>query len=407
MATARQKKKKRAAERAATAGRGKTRSRLAGAAEKVTEVLVGDANQAVAPGAFQQIFRYSQLAVGEAGVKGGREIGDIWATFLDDMAVQGMPAETVARLESLGAKKVLEADGFSKAITASMDKDTLKSVKESHRLAKAALRGVKDPKLTLGWTELLDDFAKEAEFATPNGKRILAELRALDPKAVAKVGSNQALSIVARRGEDPFWTRQFNKLFKRQGTATLPTKMVQMLKESSKGGALPKVEKGALEALVKASPGVTKAGLAGGAGRKAVGLLGKGVVGAAGTGLFLGLEANRIAGILGRQGRARQLAETGVAQLGPSSSVDFLRDMVNKQEQVARRKVTMQRFEPELFNEVVRVLADTGQQPNSLTSTERRIGSDAQMGVMRQGRSGDDVQFLLDQLFTQMGQPGG
>ncbi|KKN68085.1 hypothetical protein LCGC14_0455390 [marine sediment metagenome] len=399
-----QKKASRAAERAASAGRGATRSRLAGVAERVTEVLVGDANQSVAPGAYQQIFRYSQLAVGDAGKT--RSINDIWATFLDDMATQGMPRDTIARLESLGGKTVLNSDGFSKAITASMDADTLKAVKESHRLAKAAVRGIKDPKLSLSWGELLDDFAKEPEFADANGKRILAELRKLNPKTVARVGSNQALSVVARRGEDPFWVRQFNKLFKRQGTAALPTKMVQMLKETNKG-VLPKVEKGVVAALAKASPGVTKGALTGGVGRKAVGLLGKGPFGAAGTGLFLGLEAHRIGGILGRKGRADKLALEGFQGLGPSSSVDFLRNVVDQQEQVARRKTTMQRFEPSMFDEVVRILADTSQQPNSLTSTERRIGSDAQMGVQRRGRSGEDVQFLLDQLFTQMGNPGG
>lgn len=403
--TNKQKKAQRAAERATTAGRGKIRSRVAGVAEKVTEVLVGDANQTVAPGAFQQIFRYSQLAVGEAGA--GRNINDIWATFLDDMATQGMPRETIARLEALGGKTVLNADGFSKAITASMDADTLKAAKESHRFAKAAVRGL-GKKVDLGpkWTELLDDFAKDANFADENGKRILAELRKLDPKTVARVGSNQALSVVARRGEDPFWVRQFNKLFKRQGTAVLPQKMVQMLKETNKG-ALPQVERGVVRALAKASPGVTKAGLAGGLGRGVVGALGKGALGAAGTGLFLGLEANRMAGILGRQGRADELALRGFQELGPSSSADFLRNIVDQQEQVARRKVTMQRFEPDLFNEVVRILGDTSQQPNSLTSTERRIGSDAQMGIQKRGRSGEDVQFLLDQLFTQMSGAGG
>lgn len=392
-------KARRAAERAATAGRGATRSRLAGAAEKITEVLVGEANQATAPGAFQQIFRYSQLAVGEAGRN--RSINDIWATFLDDMATQGMPQDSIARLQALGGKTVLNADGFVKSITSSMDADTLKAVKESHRLAKAAVRGIKDPKLNLSWNELLDSFSKEPEFADANGKRLITELRKVDPRVVTKVGSNQVLSVVARRGEDPFWIRQFNKLFRRQNTSVLPEKMVSLLKDTNKG-LLPKVATSTTQALAAGGG----AGLSGGLGRKAIGLLGKGALGAAGTGLILGLEANRAIGILGREGRARKLAELGVAGLGPSSSVEFLRDRVNQQELVARRKVTMQRFEPELFDEVVRILADTGQQPNSLTSTERRIGSDAQMGIQRRGRSGEDVQFLLDQLFNQMGNPG-
>ncbi|KKK64580.1 hypothetical protein LCGC14_2982760, partial [marine sediment metagenome] len=365
---------------------------------------VGTSNQAVAPGAFQQIFRYSQLAVGGAGA--GRNINDIWATFLDDMTSQGVPQDAIARMESLGGKTVLNADGFPKAITAAMDADTLRTAKESHRLARAAIRGIKDPKLSLSWGELLDDFAKEPEFTNPNGKRILAELRKLDPKTVARVGSNQALSVVARRGEDPFWMRQFNKLFRRQGTAVLPEKMVQMLRETNKG-ALPQIEKGVVAALAKTGEGVTKAGLTGGLGRGALGVLGKGALGAAGTGLFLGLEANRITNILGRQGRADKLALEGFQELGPSSSADFLRGIVDQQEQVSRRKVVMQRFEPDLFNEVVRILGDTSQQPNSLTSTERRIGSDAQMGVERRGRSGEDVQFLLDQLFTQVSNSGG
>lgn len=398
------KKKRRAAERAARAGRGATRSRLAGAAEKVTEVLVGDVNPAVAPGAFQQIFRYSQLAVGSAGA--GRSVNDIWATFLDDLTTQGVTPETITRLESLGGKTVLNADGFDKAITASMDTNTLRTAKESHRLARAAVRGLKDPKLSLSWGELLDEFAKDPNFSDDNGKRLIKELRKLDPKTVARVGSNQTLSIVARRGEDPFWVRQFNKLFKRQNTAVLPEKMVQMLRETSKG-VLPTIEKGTVAALAKTGAGVTEAGIAGGLGRKAVGILGKGALGAAGTGLFIGLEANRIKNILGRQGRADTLALQGFQELGPSSSVDFLRGIVDQQEQVARRKVVMQRFEPDLFNEVVRILGDTSQQPGTLTSTERRIGSEAEIGIRRKGRSGEDMEFLLDQLFSQMGNPGG
>ncbi len=398
--TNKQKKAQRAARR------GGTRSHMTGAAKKIQEVLVGDANQAVAPGAFQQIFRYSQLAVGEAGA--GRNINDIWATFLDDMENIGMPRESIGRLEAIGGKTVLNADGFSKAITSAMDKDTLKAAKESHRLARAAVRGTKDATLNMSWGELLDEFAKDADFADENGRRLLKELRKVNPKIVAKIGSNQVLSVLARRGEDPFWTRQFNKIFKRESTAVLPAKFTQMLQDVNKG-ILPEItagtltKSGTLRALAKGGG----KGLAGGFGRKAVGLLGKGALGAGMTGLFLGLETKRALGILGRQGRADKLALQGFQGLGPSSSVDFLRNAVDQQEQVARRKVMMQQFEPELFNEVVRILGDTSQQPNSLTSTERRIGSDAQMGTQQRGRSGEDVKFLLDQLFTQMGSPGG
>lgn len=407
---ARQTNKQKKAERRANAGRPvKARSRVASAAAKVKEVLQGTPNPAAAPGAYQQIFRYSQLAVGAAGAD--RNINDIWATFLDDMTSQGMPQESIARLEQLGGKTILNADGIPKSITEALpDADSLKAVKESHKMAKAAVLGITGGKtgiknLDLSWSELLDEFAKDADFATDDGKRIIAELRKLDPKMVAKVGSNQTLSIMARRGDDPFWTKQFNKVFKRQNTAVLPSKMVNMLRETNKG-LMPKVSKETIAALVSGGGATTKS-LTGGIGRKAIGLLGKGVMGAAGTGLFLGIEANRMIGILGREGRARKMAELGIAGLGPSSSVEFLRDRVDKQEQASRRKMTMQKFEPQMFNDVVRILSDSGDNRDTLTSTERRIGKDAQMGIQRRGRSSEDVKFLLDQLFNQMGDTGG
>jgi hypothetical protein len=202
---------------------------------------------------------------------------------------------------------------------------------------------------------------------------------------------------LARRGEDPFFVKMFNRLLKRENTAVLPEGMQELLKLTNKG-KLPKVSAATIGAL-------EKGGLAAGAGigRKALKVVGTTGFGVAASGAFLGFEAHRISKILGREGRARKLARTGFEELGPSSSEAFLRDIVSKQELVARRKVTMQKFEPELMQEVVRVLSDTGQSPNTLTSTERRIGSDAQLGIQKRGRSGEDVRFLIDQLFSQMG----
>jgi hypothetical protein len=338
------------------------------------------------------------LSVGTAGA--GRSIDDIWATFLNEMDDMGVGAEARERIESLGAKHLMGKKGFPKSVTGVIGKENLGEAKEALKAARAAIKGAKPEQLMTKWTEMLDDLAKEAEFQTADGRRILKELRAVDPKVVASVGSNQALSVLARRGEDPFILRQFNRLFKREGTAVLPQGMQDLLKQTN-AGKLPKVAGSAVKAL-------EKGGLATGAGigRKAAGLLGKTAFGAVGMGVIGVLEAHRAVGIMGREGRARKLALQGFEGLGPSSSVDFLRDIVDKQEAVARRKVTMQRFEPELFQEVVRILADTGQSTETLTSTERRIGSDPQQGVLRRGRPGKDIQFLLDQLFNQMGGGG-
>ncbi len=403
--------KQKAAERRATvsAPKGTVRSRVAGVvtqgASKVKEVLVGGtANLSVAPGPYQQIFRYSQLAVGTAGE--GRLIGDIWSTFIADVTLQGMPPEAVTRLESLGAESVLNADGFAKSISGSMGEESFKAVKESHRMAKAALKGLGAKGVTglaaldRGWKATLTEFAKEAEFANPNGKLLLERLGKLDPKLVAKAGSNQVLSVVAQRGEDPFWIRQFNKVFKRQNSAVLPAKMTQMVKDAS-GGVLPKMNKEVMAA-------VAKAGLGNSLGRKAVGVLGKSALGAAGTALFLGLEAKRTIDTLGRGDRAKAQSFAGFQALGAGSSTEAMRGIVDQQEQVARRKVVMQQFEPELFTDVVRALASGGKQSGSLTSTERRIGSDSRMGIQQGGgRSADDNMFLLDELFNQIGQAGG
>lgn len=363
-------------------------------------INVGEANLSEAPGALRRLFRFSQLSIGEAGV--GRNVDDIWATFLNEVDDLGVGAEVRERMESLGAKNLLGGKhGFPKSVTGAMNKETLVGAKAALMAARTATRGVKPEQLATKWTELLDDFAKQAEFQTPDGRRILTELRAADPKVVARVGSNQALSVLARRGEDPFWLRQFNRMFKRENTAVLPPDVQDFLKQAN-AGKLPKVSGATVRAL-------EKGGLATGTslGRRAVGVLGKGAFGAIGIGVIGAMEAHRAGKILGREGRARKLALSGFEGLGPSSSVDFLRNIVDQQEAVARRKVTMQRFEPELFQEVVRILSDTGQSTNTLTSTERRIGADAQLGVQRRGRSGEDVQFLLDQLFSQLGSSTG
>lgn len=374
---------------------GKARSRRT-APSPITSV--GTANLSEAPGAFRRMFRFSQLSVGTAGA--GRSIDDIWATFLNEMDDLKIGDEARSRMESLGPRHLLGKKGFPKSVTGVMEMGVLREAKETLTAARAALKGVEPGQLVTKWGEMLDDLAKDEMFQTPDGRRILKELRAVDPKVVARVGSNQALSVLARRGEDPFFLRQFNRLFKREGTAVLPQGMQEMLKMANKG-KLPKVAGATVRAL-------EKGGLAAGAGlgRKAVGLLGKTGLGAAGIGVIGAMEAHRAFKILGREGRAKKLALQGFEGLGPSSSVDFLRDIVDKQETVARRKVTMQKFEPELFQEVVRMLSDTGQSPNTLTSTERRIGADAQLGVQRRGRSGEDVRFLLDQLFSQMGGGG-
>jgi hypothetical protein len=347
---------------------------------------------------MRRFFRFSQLAVGEAGT--GRKIEDIWATFLRELDDLGVPIEARARIEALGAQQVL--GGKSKGLPESVaklagGKENVAAIKETQRLARQSLKGLDEKTLQREWDDILTRLAKDEQFTDPNGRRVLKELRAISPKTVARVGAGQTMSALARRGNDPIITRIFNKIMRRPGLPSLPPGIQETLKAANEG-RLPKVTAAGEQAL-------TKAGVKGlGMGRKVLGLGGRSAIGAAGIGLFAAFEVGRVRDIMGRESRAKKLALQGFQGLGPASSVGFLRDVVSKQEAIARRKVVMQRFEPELFQEVVRVLSDTGQSKDTLTSTERRIGANAEVGAMRRGRSTEDVQFLLDQLFSQMGQ---
>lgn len=362
-------------------------------------VTIGTPNVSEAPGGLRRFFRFSQLAVGDAGTS--RKIEDIWATFLQEVEDLGVPPEARSRMESLGAKTILGRGGLPKSVVSAIgSKESLAAVKETIKVARAATGGLSDKLLETEWSALLKRFAGDPQFADANGKRILAELQAINPKIVARVGAGQTLSALSRRGQDPIVTRLFNKALRRPGSAILPEGIESVLRDIS-GGKLPKVTAATTRALAKG--GVKGLGI----GRAAVGLLGKTGLGLAGVGILGAFEISRAKDILGRGGRAKKLALQGFQGLGPSSSVDFLRDIVGKQEAVARRKVTMQKFEPELFQEVVRVLSDMGPSQNTLTSTERRIGADEQVGATRRGRPAEDVQFLLDQLFNQMGQGAG
>lgn len=358
------------------------------------DISVGTPNLTEAPGGMRRFFRFSQLAVGSAGKD--RKIEDIWATFLRELEDLGIPEEARSRIQSLGAKKVFGKSGLPKSVASVLDKPNLDIVKEVQKAARTATKGINESTLSKMWPQILSQWEKEGHFAGAEGARMLEELKKVNPKTVARVGSNQVMSALARRGDEPFVVKMFNSALKRPSLPKLPEGITETLKQAS-GGKLPKVARGTGAAL-------TAEGVGGmGFGRKLLGATGKGALGFGATALFAGLEAKRAAGILGRESRAKKLALQGFQSLGPASSVEFLRDIVQKQESVARRKAVMQQFEPELFQDIVRTLADTGQSKNTLTSTERRIGSSAQAGAVNRGRSPEDVKFLLDQLFSQMG----
>jgi hypothetical protein len=320
-----------------------------------------------------------------------------------------VPEEAVQRMERLGAKGVLGGNSkrfFNKSITAHLtDEGQLKQMKLSLVQARNAVRGVPDKTLASAMDDLINVMSKDPQFQTPEGRRILTEIKKPENrKLLAKVGANQGMSVLARRGDDPWWMQKFNQVFKRKNTAVLPDEFQELVKRTA-GGKIPAVTK-TTKAAMKAG-GEAGASLLGGAGRKALGILGKSGGGALGVGTLAFFEGKRFLDILGREGRAAKLARQGFEGLGPSSNVDYLRQQVADQEMIARRKLTMQRYEPELFQEVVRALSDSGRVASELTPTERRIGAQEQMGAVQRGRSKEDIQFLLDEMFNEMGAGGG
>lgn len=363
-------------------------------------ITPGTANVVEAPGGLRRFFRFSQLAVGEAGAT--RKIEDIWATVLAELEDSGVPAEARSRIESLGGRTMLGRGARlpESVIKLAGGKENALIIKETLRAAREATKGVSPAALEKQVKSFIDLLAKEANFQTDDGRRIIAELRKASPAAIARVGATQTVSALASRGSDPFVVSMYRKALKKTPTAVLPDSLEATLREAS-AGKLPKVASTTRKAL-----GIELAGVGKGANvaRKAAGFLGKSALGAVGIGVTAALEIGRAKDILGREGRAKKLALTGFAEAGPSSSVEFLRDTVRQQESIARRKATMQQFEPELFDEIIRTLSDTGQSKSTLTSTERRIGSDSRTGAQSRGRDPEDVKFLLDQLFSQMTQ---
>lgn len=363
-------------------------------------VVPGVASEVEAPGGLRRFFRFSQLAFGEAG--GVRNIEDIWATVLKELRDSGLPDEAISRIESLGADKALgwKTQIPREVVALAGGPANVQAVKETMNVARMATKGVSVEVLESQVERTLNVLAKDPRFREGGGPELIAQLRKVDPRVLAEQGINQPISIMARRGNDPFVVGLYRKALKRSPTATLPPSIEEVFKQAA-GGKLPKVTKAARKAL---APSVKGAGAGASAVRKGLGFLGRGPLGALGVGAIAAMEVSRASDILGRSGRAKKQALAGFQELGASSSVEFLRDNVRQQEAVARRKTVMQRFEPELFQEVIRILGDTGQSKNTLTSTERRIGTNAQVGAQARGREPEDVEFLLDQLFSQLGQ---
>lgn len=351
--------------------------------------------EVLAPAGLRRLLRFGRL-----GLASGRNVDDIFALLLRDLRDVGVPEEAVVRLESLGPN-VLRSGTVPAAVTKlAGGPANVREIQSSLRMARSATKGFTGSTLKSAY----DDFLKILRAAGadhPDTGRVIAEIEKLGPKGLSKVGATTTLSALVRRGPDPVAMRIYQRVAQKAPTPTLSEGVKQVLTQVGEG-KVPAVPGAARSELAKAGvSGVGKlARVARGAGRALTGTSPWGAaIGAVATTAFVG---PRVMERLGRGKRARQAAMAGFGQLGPSSSPEFLKNIVDQQEAVTRRQVVLSRYEPELFNRILQVLADQGQQPGALTASERQIGTPVGAGYTGR-RSAREVEFLLDQLLRQLG----
>ena len=381
-----------------TSGAPVRRAAQAAAAAGAGAGVVGDPLAGIeAPGALRRILRFGRIGVSSAAT---RSPTDILLLLVQDLRDQGIPEEAIAKIEDLGESFLRKGAVPQSVASLAGGSGNVAEIKASLGMARQATRGVTAGALEREFNDMISTMRKVSG-SDPNALRAIEEIRKLGPKAVANVGAQATVSAFSRRGADPF----SSQLLKRaQGKAPSPilAKGIEDVVKQVGGGKLPPVTGAAGTALTKAgATGVST--LARGARAVGRGIIGSSPLGALALGgLTVASIAPRFLERLGRKERGQKAAIRGFGALGPSSSTEFLRDVVQQQESVSRRRITMQQFEPELFQRVLQVLSDQGQAPGGLTSTERRIGTPVGE-AFRGRRSAKDVQFLLDQLMSQMG----
>lgn len=347
-----------------------------------------------APGDFRRLLRFGKIGVGAAA---DRSPAKVLAELLAELGDAGVPREAIAQVEAQGIKFLKFGRVPQHIAKLAGGKENVAIIRTTLQAARAAIKGI-DLRTT---EKAVEDFISvlRKEFGDADDiEAVIKEIKAIGPKRFAQVGGQQTLSALSSRGSDPLVTSVFRKATGKAPTPKIAQGITDTLKQVG-GGTLPKTT--GATAKVLAGAGVKNVGKISSIIRRGAGLLGKSKLGVAGAALAIGFPLAQGLGALGKKGRAEKLAQQGFAALGVGSSSELLRNVVDNQEAVSRRKMSFQRFEPDLFQQVVGILSDTGQR-GSLTTSERSHGSPIGQGFQSR-RKPQDVNFLLDQLMSQMG----
>lgn len=276
-------------------------------------------------------------------------------------------------------------------------------------------------------TEIFEQFLKLATDAgvspeaidtlTQHGVSILSK-SALPRSIKAQAGSLEAsqaaeelfgMARVATKGiPDQALSQAWGAELRKRGIATASAKEVtgDVLKKAIYGTATEMAPEGAAKAAAGlATKGVAKfagkaATTAGKVAGRASKVLTSGVVGLA-LGTIMPFGSASPLSLLGREGKARNKAVAGFAAMGQTSSAAVMNAIVKQQELASRRQLVLQKFEPEIFEQMLQALASNETNPSTRTPTERSIGG-AYEETMPARRPDKDTKFLLDQLMQEM-----
>lgn len=346
------------------------------------------------PGQLRRLFRFSQLAGSDVEGKSTEAL----ELLLQDLRDAGIPQEAIDRIEDLGEKLLKSSADIPRQVNAlAGGKDNADLIRSSLAQARTAYKGFKPKDLQKAFDDYLRILKESGE-----SNELIAEIKKIGPDRLAKVGASQTMSALHRRGPDPFITSALNRIRKLAPTPQVGQAVEDALKAVG-GGKIPKVAGETAAALKGAGvPGVTGVARAGRAVGRAFGTTGWGF--ALGTALPALFAGKSLMELPFRKARAQDMAVKGFQALGGTSSAAVLSEIVKQQEMAARRQITLQQFEPDMFRQVLNVLSDTGAAPSTLTDTERRIGTASEV-AMPSRRPDKDIKFLLDQLLKESSGP--
>lgn len=325
--------------------------------------------------AFREALKWDAFAMQGAHDK---DPESAFRMLMEDLKKKGADDKSMARLEALGAERVLKSK--------TLPGDVLVRVKggnASLTMARSALRGLKGTQFTGTVEKTLKTMKESGEF----DDRILDEIRSgvkrIGPEAFTKIPVQQVVRSMAERGEEGRVANLWNRLTKRAPLG----KVGEAAATAAKAGPVVAAE---TTAALKGA-GIRGIG-------KAAGKMGK-----------LGALAN-IAGVLytanqardvfggGQEQAASQRMVQGLTSAGkPLTSLEYLRSRQEADERLMERKAVLMQHEPGILEELARNLANSRDQ-GPLTKSEMSVGMMPQKSPNMKPRP----TTLLDQLLSEL-----